>query len=312
MPTVLITGGTGTIGKRLNELLVGKGYEVIILTRHISKRHTGSSKTGYARWNIEQGQIDHDAIKKSDFIINLAGAGVAEKRWTEERKRVIMDSRIKACALLVKALREIPNQVEAVISASASGYYGPDNLLSLHDGFTEDDKPSGDDFLGKVCAAWEESIEPVTAMGKRLVIFRTGIVLSKKGGAFAEFVKPLHFGMASILGNGKQVVSWIHEDDICNMYIRAIEDEAMSGPYNAVAPHPVSNKELIVAIAKARNRFYLPAHVPAFILRMMLGEMSTEVLKSTHLSAGKIEKEGYTFRYPEIQGAIKALLDKKQ
>jgi uncharacterized protein (TIGR01777 family) len=204
---------------------------------------------------------------------------------------------------LVKALQEIPNNVKVVISASASGYYGADNLLSLNDGFTEDDKPSAD-FLGKVCRQWEESIEPVAATGKRLVILRTGIVLSKKGGAYTEFVKPLKFGMATILGNGKQIVSWIHEDDICNMYIHAMETESMSGPYNAVAPYPVSNKELILAIAKARNKLYIPVHAPSFVLRLVLGEMSTEVLKSANLSAAKIQHEGYTFLYPEIQEAV--------
>lgn len=307
MPTVLITGGTGTIGKRLNELLIQKGYDVIILTRHISKAHTAGSGTGYARWDIDKGEIDNEAVKKSDYIINLAGAGVADKRWTDDRKKEILESRTKTCALLVKALAEIPNNVKAVISASASGYYGTDNLLSLNDGFTEDDKPAGD-FLGSVCKEWEESIEPVTAMGKRLVILRTGIVLSKKGGAYTEFARPLKFGVATILGNGKQIVSWIHEDDICNMYIHAMETESMSGPYNAVAPHPVSNKELVLAIARSRNKFYIPVHVPTFALKLRLGEMSVEVLKSANLSSAKIQNEGYTFLYPEVTGASKSLL----
>jgi uncharacterized protein len=307
MPTVLITGGTGTIGKRLNELLIRKGYDVIILTRHISKATADESKTGYARWDIDKGEIDNEAVKKSDYIINLAGAGVAENRWTDERKREILESRIKTCSLLVKALKEIPNHVKAVISASASGYYGADNLLSLNDGFTEDDRPSKD-FLGDVCRQWEESIEPVAAIGKRLVILRTGIVLSKKGGAYTEFAKPLNFGIATILGNGKQIVSWIHEDDICNMYIHAIETDSMSGPYNAVAPHPVTNRELVLAIAKARHKFYIPVHVPTFALKLRLGEMSVEVLKSANLSPAKIQKEGYTFLYPEIVSATQALL----
>ncbi|MFA6060202.1 MAG: TIGR01777 family oxidoreductase [Taibaiella sp.] len=306
MPTVLITGSTGTIGKRLNELLIQKGYDVIILTRHISKAQTNGSKTGYARWEIDKGEIDNEAVKKSDYIINLAGAGVADKRWTDDRKREILESRTKTCALLVKALKEIPNHVKAVISASASGYYGADNLLSLNDGFTEDDRPSKD-FLGDVCRQWEESIEPVIELGKRLVILRTGIVLSKKGGVYTEFEKPLNFGVATILGNGKQIVSWIHEDDICNMYIHAIETESMSGPYNAVAPHPISNKELVLAIAKARHRFYIPVHVPTFALRLRLGEMSIEVLKSANLSPAKIQNEGYTFLYPEIKDAVNDL-----
>jgi uncharacterized protein len=309
MATVLVTGGTGTIGKRLSELLLQKGYDIIILTRHIPKEKHFSPKVSYALWNVEEGEIDNDAIKKSDYIINLAGAGVAEKRWTNDRKKEILQSRTKSCELLVKALQEISNQVKVVVSASASGYYGPDNLLSLNDGFTEDDKASTD-FLGEVCEQWEESIEPVTSLNIRLVILRTGIVLSPKGGAFAEFVKPLNLGVAAILGNGKQIVSWIHEDDICNMYIYAMEHENMTGPFNAVASHPVSNKELVTAIAKARNKFSLKIHVPTFVLNLMMGELSTEILKSANLSAVKIQSEGYVFLFPEIKDAVKNLVNK--
>lgn len=307
MPTVLITGGTGTIGKRLNELLLLKGYDVIILTRHIPKDLSKLPKTAFATWDVNKGEIDNDAIKKSDYIINLAGAGVVEKRWNNERKKEILESRTKSCALLIKALKEIPNNVKAVISASASGYYGEDNLLSLNDGFTEDDKPAKD-FLAEVCRQWEESIEPVTALGKRLVILRTGIVLSRKGGAFTEFVKPFRFGIAAILGDGKQLVSWIHEDDICNMYIYAMEKDKLSGPYNAVAPEPVSNRELVITIAKERNKFYIPVNVPTFVLNLMMGEMSTEVLKSANLSVAKMIHEGFIFSYPEIKESVQNLM----
>jgi uncharacterized protein (TIGR01777 family) len=307
MPTVLITGGTGTIGKRLSELLLLKGYDVIILTRHIPKDQSPMPKTTFALWDVNKGEIDNDAIKKSDYIINLAGAGVVEKRWNNERKKEILESRTKSGALLVKALKEIPNNVKAVVSASASGYYGEDNLLSLNDGFTEDDRPATD-FLAEVCRQWEESIEPVTELGKRLVILRTGIVLSRKGGAFTEFVKPFRFGVAAILGDGKQMVSWIHEDDICHMYIYAMEKEKLSGPYNAVAPEPVSNRDLVIAIAKERNKFYIPINVPSFVLNMMMGEMSTEVLKSANLSVSKMLNEGYTFSFPEIKEAVHDLI----
>lgn len=307
MPTVLIAGGTGTIGKRLNERLVQKGYKVIILTRHISSQKNGAGSTSYARWNIEKGEIDEQAIAQSDYIINLAGAGVVESRWTDERKRVITESRTSTCALLVKALHQVPNQVKAVISSSASGYYGPDTPDATGKGFTEEDKASAD-FLGQVCRQWEDSIAPVKALGKRLVILRTGIVLSREGGAFREFVKPFRFGMAAILGNGRQIVSWVHEDDICGMYIHALEQESMSGAYNAVAPAAVSNKALVLSIAKARHKFYIPMHVPAFVLRIMMGEMSFAVLRSQHLSAARIQQAGYTFLFPEIDNAVKDLL----
>jgi uncharacterized protein (TIGR01777 family) len=307
MPTVLITGGTGTIGKRLSELLVQKGYDVIILTRHVSKENNGSSKMGYARWNIARGEIDKNAIAAGDYIVNLAGAGVAEKRWTDDRKRVILESRTQTAELLVKALREIPNKVKAVVSASAAGYYGADDPETLREGFTEEHKPSAD-FLGQVCKQWEASITPVKELGKRLVFLRTGIVLSPESGAFTEFVKPLRFGVAPILGSGRQIVSWIHEDDICNMYLYAIEQESMSGAYNAAAPYPIPHRELMLTIAKTKRKIYIPLPVPAFALKLALGEMATEVLKSTRLNVGKISKEGYSFIYPKIQEAVASLL----
>lgn len=311
MSTVLITGGTGTIGKRLSQLLVHKGYDIIILTRNPGKQKNAAKKVSYAGWDINKGTIDESAVKQAEYIINLAGAGVAEKRWTNERKKEIVESRTKSCALLVQSLTDIPNKVKAVISASATGYYGEDNLLSLNDGFTEDDKPATD-FLGKTCRLWEEAIAPVTALGKRLVILRTGIVLSNEGGAYIEFKKPLHFGAGTILGNGKQVISWIHTEDICNEYIFALENEQISGVYNAVAPQPVSNKELILAIAKARKKFFIPVHVPKFALKLALGEMSTEVLKSANVSAAKIENAGFRFAYGKIEEAVKNLLAEKK
>ncbi len=311
MPTVLITGGTGTIGKRLSELLMQKDYEVIILTRHISKGKNASSKMSYARWNIARGEIDKDAIASCDYIVNLAGSGVADKRWTDARKQEILESRTQTAQLLVKALKEIPNKVKAVISASAAGYYGADNLHSLQEGFVETDKPSAD-FLGQVCKQWEAGIAPVKDLGKRLVVLRTGIVLSHENGAFKEFIKPLKFGVAAILGSGKQMVSWIHEDDICNMYIFAIEQESMSGAYNAASPYSVAHKKLILSIAKAKRNMYLPIRVPSFVLKIALGEMATEVLKSIHLNVEKIDKAGYRFIYPDIEEAARSLISKSK
>lgn len=308
MSVVLITGGTGTVGKRLSDLLVSKGHQVIILSR--GSEANARPGVRYARWNIEKGEIDQDAIAASDYVIHLAGAGVAEKRWTPARKQQILESRTRSSSLLVDALKAIPNKVKAVISASASGYYGADTLLSANDGFTWDDPP-GSDFLAQVCRQWEESIAPVSELGKRLVILRTGIVLSRAGGALIEFMRPLRFRLATVLGSGKQIVSWIHEDDLCRMYLYAMEHEAAQGPYNAVAPHPVTNKQLILALARAKGGFYIPVYTPAFALRLALGEMATEVLKSARLSADKIIQEGFTFAYPEIDDAARELLDRR-
>jgi uncharacterized protein (TIGR01777 family) len=309
MARVLITGGTGLVGTEVKNLLLQKGYEVVLLTRS-----TVSDK-GYAHWDINAGTIDTTAIAEADYIIHLAGAGVADKRWSEARKQEILDSRTKSSALLVKALDETPNKVKAVISASAIGWYGPDNNNGdnnlVAQGFVETD-PSYPDFLGTTCAAWEASIAPVTAningLQKRLVCLRTGIVLSKQGGALKEFLKPLAVRMAAVLGNGQQMISWIDVRDLAKMFVYAIEHENMSGSYNAVAPSPVSNKTLTQTLASILyGNFYITTYVPSFVLKIMLGEMSIEVLKSTTVSAQKIQEAGFVFDYPEISKSLSTL-----
>lgn len=306
MATVLITGGTGLIGKALSEMLLRKGYKVIILTRNLPAANVSLQGISFATWNVESGETDKAAIENTDYIIHLAGAGVAEKRWTDKRKKEIIESRTKSGALLVKALSETKNNVKAVISSSAIGWYGPDTPTSLQKGFNED-CVSSNDFLGTTCKLWEAAIKPVEKLGKRLVILRTGIVLSNSGGALAEFKKPLKFGTAAILGGGGQVTSWIHIEDICRMYLYALEND-ISGIFNATAPQPVTNKELTLALAKAfRGRSFIPLHVPAFILKMMLGEMSIEVLKSTNVSVSKFRQTGFQFTYPTIEAALTQL-----
>ena len=310
MPSVLITGGTGLVGTAVKALLEEKGYEVVLLTR------SKAPLKGQAHWDINAGTIDSTAIAAADYIIHLAGAGVADKRWSASRKQEILDSRTKSSALLVKALQETPNKVKAVISASAIGWYGPDNNDTHNNegaaqGFVETD-PSYPDFLGTTCAAWEASIAPVTAntngLQKRLVCLRTGIVLSKHGGALKEFLKPLAVRMAAVLGNGKQMISWIDVRDLAKMFVYALENENISGSYNAVAPAPVSNKSLTQTLAKVLyGSFYITTYVPSFVLKIMLGEMSIEVLKSTTVSAQKIQDAGFVFDYPEISKSLSTL-----
>jgi len=305
---LVVDPGTGLVGTAVKNLLLQKGYEVVLLTR------STVSKVGYAHWDINAGTIDATAIAGADYIIHLAGAGVADKRWSVARKQEILDSRTKSSALLVKALQETPNKVKAVISASAIGWYGPDNTNGDNNniasqGFVETD-PSYSDFLGTTCAAWEASIEPVTSLGlqKRLVCLRTGIVLSKQGGALKEFLKPLAVRMAAVLGNGKQMISWIDVRDLAKMFVYAIEHENLSGSYNAVAPSPVSNKTLTKTLASVLyGKFYITTYVPSFILKIMLGEMSIEVLKSTTVSAQKIQDAGFVFDYPEITKSLSSL-----
>ena len=302
MTNVLITGGTGMIGKALTEALLDRGYSVTILTR---KKPGNSSDQciSYAEWDIKNQKIDSDAIAKADYIIHLAGANVGEKRWTKKRKQEIIGSRVDSGQLLIKAMKEIPNQVKAVVSSSGIGWYGPDPVIPNPNPFTEY-APAYSDFLAQTCLQWEQCLEPVTQLGKRLVRLRTGIVLGKKGGALDEFRKPLRFGFATILANGKQMVSWIAIEDLVQLYIKAIEDTQMAGPYNAVAPNPVTNKQLVLQFAKAVNgKSYIPFYVPSFVLKLVLGEMSIEVLKSATVSCNKILQAGFTFRYSTIETA---------
>ena len=310
MPIVLLTGGTGMIGTHLQNFLLENGYSIIVLIRNEKQRKSSDKNISYAKWNVEKNEIDKDAIAETDYIIHLAGANVAEKRWTDKRKNEIVESRTKTGALLVKSLKEIPNKVKAVISASAIGWYGADTNESRLHGFKED-APAANNFLGNTCKLWEENIKPVEQLNKRLAIFRFGIVLSEKGGALDEFKKPLKFGIAGILDDGKQIISWIHIDDLCRLLLFAIENENISGVYNAVAPQPVTNKELTLTLAKnMRGKFFIPVHVPAVALKLALGELSVEVLKSATISSEKIIKAGFNFLYPSINTALESLKKK--
>lgn len=306
MQTILITGGTGLVGKVLGQKLIEKGYQVIILTRKLPQQST-SANISYALWDVEKQTIDKAAIAKADAIIHLTGAGVVEKRWTEDRKQEIVNSRVNSSKLIVDSLASIPNNVKVVVSASAIGWYGEDPAIPNEHPFKENN-PADNGFLGHTCKLWEESIELVTSLDKRLVILRTGIVLSMRGGALKEFIKPMQFGIAGILGNGKQIMSWIHITDLVNMYIAAIENENIQGVYNAVAPNPVSNKKLTIEVAKGRKKFFIPMPVPSFVLKIMMGEMSIEVLKSATVSAKKIESQGFHFLYPNIKIAVADLV----
>lgn len=309
MATVLITGGTGLIGIRLTALLIEKGYRVIVLTRNKKKPDNNASNPSYAIWDPAKGVIDTKAIQEADHIVNLAGAGIADKRWTAKRKTEIAESRIKSGQLIVNALKENANKVKAVINASAMGWYGDDSRLQKEDRSFKEDMPAAPGFMGQTCNAWEESIEPVTAIGKRLVKIRTGLVLSMKGGALKSFARPVRFGIAAILGNGKQMQSWIHIDDLCRMYIYAMENEAVNGACNAAAPRPVDNKTLVMELAKKmKGSFYITAYVPRFILKWMLGEMSAELVKSITLNDDKIRATGFQFIFPSIEAALNDLV----
>ncbi|MFN8253225.1 MAG: TIGR01777 family oxidoreductase [Ferruginibacter sp.] len=301
MKTVLITGGTGLVGKALTNLLLAKGYRVIVLSRKLPVQ-ISHPNLQYARWDVTKKEMDTAALQQADYIVHLAGAGVMDKKWTAAYKKEIISSRVDSGNLIAATLAATPNKVKAVIGASAIGWYQPG-----HAPHTEDEAPDSS-FLGTTCKLWEESLQPVTRAGKRLVTLRIGIVLDKNGGALKEFMQPLKFGIAAVLGNGMQVISWIHLQDLCRLFVYAIEHENMQGVFNAVAPLPVSNKTLTLALAKKKRRFYIPVHVPSFLLKMLLGGRSTEILKSASVSSKKTEAAGFGYQFNTISAALDDLV----
>ena len=306
MAIVLITGGTGLVGTALTEALVERGYHVIILSREA--RTSKDKRMSFAVWDVEKGHIDREVIRKADHIVHLAGASVAEKRWTTQRKKDIYNSRVNGSKLLVKSLADVDNNVRTVIAASAIGYYGDDKRFKDQRPFTEED-PADDGFLGETCVDWENAIDPISLFGKRLVKLRLGIVLSKEGGALKEFLRSTKFGVAAILGSGKQIISWIHIDDLVRMILFTLENENVQGVYNAVAPKPISNKKLMLALTrKVKGKFFVAMHIPSVVLKVILGEMSIEILKSATVSSRKIEDAGFIFQYPTLQSGLSHLL----
>lgn len=307
MANFLITGGTGLVGSALTGQLLSAGHAVTILTRNPRSTQSVDLALQFRHWDPSKQQIDEASIRSADYIVHLAGANVADKRWTAKRKQEILNSRVQSGAFLVECLRSIPNQVQAVLGASAQGWYGADPELPNPIPFVETD-PAYDDFLGQTCRLWEQSLQSIGAMGIRLIQLRIGIVLSKQGGALAEFIKPVRFGITPVLGNGKQVISWIHISDLTRMIEWSLLQPSVHGIYNAAAPEPVSNRLLMRTLAAVCRRPFIPIPVPGFLLKWILGEMSIEVLKSTTMNADKIQRAGFAFRFTRVKDALLDLL----
>ena len=305
MKTIGITGGTGFVGRHLTALLIRKGYEVVVFTTRVAKRRK-KQHISYAHWNPETGACDLNAIKNVEAMVNLAGEGIADKRWREKRKKAIRDSRVKGAEFLVAQLNEHAPKCKVLIAASAIGFYGPDNHYS--NPFTETAPPSGD-FLGETCRQWELASEKARSDIRRVVL-RLGIVLGKESGAYPELARPLSYGVMPVLGSGGQVVSWVEVHDLVRLICFSIENESVSGIYNAVAPGHVSHRELMQTIASVKGGIKIPVHVPSAMLKILLGEMSTEVLKSCTVSAEKIAHAGFEFEHPDILSAVKAIAGK--
>ncbi|MFD2513802.1 TIGR01777 family oxidoreductase [Pontibacter locisalis] len=299
---ILITGGSGLIGMRLSEVLIDQGYEVAHLSRKPDK--VSSYKT--FKWDIKNDYIDENAISYADYIIHLAGANVAQEKWTDERKKEILSSRVDSTNLLYKCLQNVEHHVKGFISSSAIGIYG-----NSGDQIMSEESTYGDDFLAEVCKAWEASAWQMRELNLRTVIFRQGIVLSNKGGALAQIARPVRMMAGAPLGSGKQYMSWVHIDDICRLFIRAIEDTQFEGVYNAVAPHPVTNAEFTKKLASAMHKPLVLPKVPAFAINLMMGEMSEVVLAGQRVSANKVLQTGFTFEYNYLEEALESFYEEE-
>jgi len=292
---ILITGASGLIGTRLIKNLMEKGHRVSVLSRQNSNFKGVST----FNWDIDKQLIDLKAFEGIDTIIHLAGAGIADKRWTKQRKQEIVDSRIRSTQLLYHTIDAIKANVKTFISASAVGYYGDRNDEMLYE-----ESESGTGFLADCCKQWEAAVDEGLKSGIRVVKLRIGIVLSKQGGALSELARPVSFFVGAPLGSGKQWMPWIHLTDLVSIFEKAIENSDYSGTFNACTPFPVTNYEFTKILAKKLFRPVWPVNVPEFVLKTMLGEMSTVILNSTRTSPQKLMDIGFRFRYQGLDAAL--------
>jgi uncharacterized protein (TIGR01777 family) len=295
---ILLTGATGMVGKELIPALQAKGYKISILSR----KQIAINNVEVYLWDVYKQSIDINALKGIDTIIHLAGEGIADKKWTEERKKQIIDSRVLSAELLYKTIKETKAPVTTFVSASAVGFYGDrgDEILA------ETSEP-GNDFLSDCCVQWENAATKGIELDIRVVKIRIGLILSKNGGALKAMETPIKYFAGAPLGSGKQWMPWIHLDDIVKIFTQAVEDQKMNGAYNASAPFPATNKLLTKAIASKLNRPVWPINIPKFVLNAVLGEMSILPLMSNNTIANKLLETGYKFTYVNLDDALNSI-----
>jgi uncharacterized protein (TIGR01777 family) len=300
---VLITGASGLIGNYLSKLLDDNNFEVI----HLVRKKVSDSKYQQFVWNVNEDFIEEEALMKTNIIIHLAGAAIADKPWTQERKKEIIDSRVLGTNFLIKKLVSLKIKLDAFVAASAIGFYG---LNSIGRPFEETDKHDLG-FLGDCCFQWESASSKAIDISTKFSIIRIGIVLAKEGGALPKLVQPIKYFVGSALGTGKQTMPWIHIYDLCNIFFEAVTNPTMNGIYNGVSPSAATNYDLTMNVAKVLNRPLLLPKVPAFFIKFIFGELSQLVLKGAPVSAKKIIDTGFKFKFAELNDALNNLLKGK-
>lgn len=295
---VLITGGTGFVGRNLTNLLVEEGYEVSILSR--SEKENKPSISYYV-WDVKKQVIDEKAVLEADFIIHLAGENIAGKRWTSQRKKAIIDSRVQPVQLIKTVLDKHNKKLDAFISASAIGIYGAQNGSRI----CHETRKPGTDFLGTTCVKWEAAADTVSPFVNRIVKIRTGLVLGKNEGFLKKIIPVFKWKLGAVLGSGKQYMPWIHIDDLCGIYLHAIRNSEMNGAYNAAINDNVTNTIFSITLAKVLgDTIWLP-NVPSFVLKLAMGEMSKIVLKGRRVSSEKVVSTGFQFKYKDLAIALR-------
>ena len=292
---MLIGGGSGLVGKRLTELLLKKGYKVT----HLSRKKGGNA-VNTIPWDIEEMELKPALIEPFDYIINLAGTGIADESWTKKRKQLIINSRVKTTELLVNAISKNEKKPISFICASAVGYYG---LSTSEHIFIEEDKAGGD-FLADTCIKWENSANKANSMGVSTSTIRIGLVLSENGGALKELVKPIKYGLGAALGSGKQYMPWIHIDDLCSLFIHVMENKLI-GAYNATAPNHVNNKTFISVLSSVLKKPYWAPNIPGFVISIILGSRKLLVLEGSKVSSEKVQNTGFQFQFESLKSALK-------
>lgn len=300
---VLISGGSGFIGKQLTNLLIANGYSVSILSRS-SKQN--SANISYYQWDVTNQTIDEESVMKADYIIHLAGENIAEKKWTKERKEAIVQSREKSIQLIYDVLKKNHKKLEAFVSASGIGIYGAKNGSEI----CNEDTPPADDFLGTTCQKWEAAADTIESLGIRVVKIRTGLVLGKEDGFLNKLSPIFKYRLGSILGSGKQYMPWIHIDDLCAIYLGSITNTEMTGAYNAAVFDNTTNAIFSEKLAKAFGYSIWLPKVPAFLIQLAMGEMAQIVLTGQRVSSVKIENTGFKFQYKTLKTALLNCLEK--
>lgn len=300
---VLIVGGSGLLGMRLSAILEEKGHQVSHLNRSVHARSTYKTFL----WNVDLGTIDTACLDGTEVVINLSGAGIADKRWSDQQKANIIDSRVNGNALLLRTFQKEKYVPTKYISAAAIGFYGN----SAVNDFTEESPAASKGFLPYSCAKWEDAICEIAATGIPTAWIRIGIVLSTKGGALPKMLTPARFGVNAYFGDGQQYFSWIHIDDLCRQFMFLLEQPSAVGVYNGCSPQPIRNLDFMKVIAKQISPVSFVLPVPGFLLRLVLGEMADVVLHGSKVFPAKFQESGFRWEFDTLDQAIKDLWQRK-